>query len=289
MEVKVSQNNPEKDKFLWLQLVLAFVAAFALTLLYVLIDASGGSGVVARLGSSLIPNLIAALVIFVAIYLILVQKGIPTMRDVVEEVKSAARAGSNERAEATDVINFYPNLRTVPWPALLNDAHSLDIAVCYWDSWVKANWEPLVQFFARGGSMRVFLPDARVNDAVTVVCQRFSEHPTNTIKLKIINTGLRMDEALRASGSRAARLEVFFFPQSLNYSAIRFDSESVLLSVYEQFREERIDSSAILLNLTNSSHLAQYWDKEFGEFSSKSEKFAVDDLRTMAAAVKKST
>jgi hypothetical protein len=289
MEVKMSQNNPEKDKFLWLQLVLAFVAAFALTLLYVLIDASGGSGVVARLGSSLIPNLIAALVIFVAIYLILVQKGIPTMRDVVEEVKSAARAGSNERAEATDVINFYPNLRTVPWPALLNDAHSLDIAVCYWDSWVKANWEPLVQFFARGGSMRVFLPDARVNDAVTVVCQRFSEHPTNTIKLKIINTGLRMDEALRASGSRAARLEVFFFPQSLNYSAIRFDSESVLLSVYEQFREERIDSSAILLNLTNSSHLAQYWDKEFGEFSSKSEKFAVDDLRTMAAAVKKST
>lgn len=285
----MSQNNPEKDKFLWLQLVLAFVAAFALTLLYVLIDASGGSGVVARLGSSLIPNLIAALVIFVAIYLILVQKGIPTMRDVVEEVKSAARAGSNERAEATDVINFYPNLRTVPWPALLNDAHSLDIAVCYWDSWVKANWEPLVQFFARGGSMRVFLPDARVNDAVTVVCQRFSEHPTNTIKLKIINTGLRMDEALRASGSRAARLEVFFFPQSLNYSAIRFDSESVLLSVYEQFREERIDSSAILLNLTNSSHLAQYWDKEFGEFSSKSEKFAVDDLRTMAAAVKKST
>ncbi len=283
----MSEPRSGQANLAWLQVVLAAVAAVALVLLYFLLSAISQKPTLVQLLLNLIPNLLSVLLAVVILYFILTRRGIPWLQNMeTDEMKRLAPVIDEASQQKLGVSAFYSNFRLIPWAELLRDARSIDISVCYWDSWVKANWEPLTKFFARGGSMRIFLPDPREADVLGVVCQRFPEHPNETLKFKIVNTGLRLYEALQASGSKSARLETYFFSQSLNYSAVRFDGRQVLLSVYEQFREERIDSSAVLINLSADQHLLDYWDKEFGGFVRFSVHMPHDELRRMASDIR---
>lgn len=169
-------------------------------------------------------------------------------------------------ARVEGVVAFYPTFRDVDWSALLQDAHQVDIAVYYWDSWVKQNADALEAFFANSDSIRIVMTDPEVEPAIEVVARRLPEYTLEMVRQKVVNTLGRLEQARAASGSTTARIEGYFFEDPLSYSAVRLDSSRVVLSVYEQFRQQKIDSPAIVLDLMTSDHLRRYWDKEFGGY-----------------------
>src|SRR5687767_12797782 len=98
----VSQRHSDRDNLAWLQIVLASVAASALVLLYVLLSDDRPGPVLLQLLLDLIPNLLAALLVVLIVYLLLVRRGIPSARQIAEEVV-IARAEEYPAARLEDV------------------------------------------------------------------------------------------------------------------------------------------------------------------------------------------
>lgn len=226
---------------------------------------------------SVIPSFLAVLIGFASIYFFLEREGVlnpglNTSKFGKELANIIQEETQPHQSTNPGILAFYENIAEVPWHDLFSSARSVDIVVYYYDSWVKTNWRPLVEFFGNGGALRIVLPNPDNDEIMEVVRRRFPENSIDMIRHKVRNTGERLKSAKQESGSQTARIEVFYFDDSLNYSAIRFDNASLLLSVFEQFRENRILSSAVLLDLKNSAHLNGYWDKEIGGFIRNSSK-----------------
>ena len=172
------------------------------------------------------------------------------------------------------LVAFYDTYRQVDWAKLLNQAQSsIDIVVYYFDSWVNYNYEHVVNFFRRDGTrMRIFVADPHNQDLIANVRRLFPEYIEATIKEKISHTGERLANALRDAGGTQDRLEFYYVPHFLNYSIQCFDEETLVLSVFEMFRQHKIDSPAVILDLNNSDHLLRYWTKELEGLLRVSEK-----------------
>jgi phospholipase/lecithinase/hemolysin len=128
------------------------------------------------------------------------------------------------------------------------------------------------KFFARGGAVKLILPDPNKDDVMTITRERYPEYSIAQLKDKINWTVSAFESAKAFSNCKSANLEIYYFPHTLNYFAMRLDSDRVLVSYYEQFRERRVDSSGILINLKADKNLKQYWDKEYAGFYQKSTK-----------------
>lgn len=218
--------------------------------------------------SSLLLNLISALTLAAIVFIIFTRKGIalPTARDIAKEVQSMATTDGLKDSQLRDkgLSDFFPSFRQVPWPELVASAKHLDIAVYYFDSWVKANWDDLVSFFRRGCTVNLFLPNPANEVEVRRIAVLFPEYSEQVVREKIQNTERKFRDALEASGSKSARVTAVYLDRPPTYSAIRIDRERVVLSIYESYRHSKIDSSAVLIDVTRDQQLAQYWDKEFG-------------------------
>lgn len=99
---------------------------------------------------------------------------------------------------------------------------------------------------------------------VASVAELFPDYMQELVKQKIANTGVRLTQTLVESRSQSAQVNVYYLDRPARYSAIMLDQETVVLSVYENYRVSKIDSSATILDLTTDQGLKEYWDKEFG-------------------------
>lgn len=262
--------DPDRRQVTWLTIVI-FCLGYAILLGAELWLIVGTSASLIGSASALLLNLIATLTLAAVIFTIFTRKNIalPTARDIAKEVRSMAVSEGLKDAELREkgLADFYPSFRNVPWPDLISSAKHIDIAVYYFDSWVKANWESLVSFFERGGTVNLFLPDPAESAELARITAFFPEYSQQVVREKIENTSTRFKEALEASRSQSAKVNTTHLKRPPTYSAIRIDREKVVLSIYENYRKAKIDSSAILIDLTKDRQLAQYWDKEFGGMS----------------------
>lgn len=250
----------------------------ALVLAYFAINPDGWSGW-RDLFLGLLVSLIALLLASLVVYVLLLRQGIPTLSALARLDPAPETKGRFSKSTRGDV---FENYREIPWDELLRDVDELDIVVCYFDSWVSSNWESLLRFFNRGGRMRIYLPDPEIPDVLAQVQRRFEEYHLEVVRDKIVNTGIRLANVIEESASPEARLVINFYPGPLNYSAIRFDRESVLLSAYEEFRKQKIDSSAVLLKIKGRAHLQKYWAKEIGGFARESREVDIAHLRALS-------
>ncbi|MFQ5962665.1 MAG: hypothetical protein ACE5KZ_00090 [Candidatus Scalinduaceae bacterium] len=174
----------------------------------------------------------------------------------------------------SQIINFHESYRHIDWHKLLKESSStIDIIVYYYDSWVNSNYDDITSFFRKPGtSMRVFVANPNDSFIFSTIHRLFPDSGKEAIKEKVSKTGERLAKALKTAGGDSERLEFYYVPHILNYSAQCIDGKILILSIFEMFRESRIDSPAILIDLSKSKHITNFWHKELKGILNESEK-----------------
>ncbi len=90
----------------------------------------------------------------------------------------------------------------------------------------------------------------------------FPEYREDQLRSKVIGTRKKIAGAAEAVGASPERVELYYYPYYLNYSAICFDDKILILSLFEFNRIREINSPAIILNLEKSPKIKEFWEKE---------------------------
>lgn len=133
------------------------------------------------------------------------------------------------------VIDFQETYRQLDWDRLLASAYSrVDIVVYYFDSWVNQHSESLRGYFQRPGTrMRLFVSDPTIEELLDGVAKLFPDYDRERVREKIERTGERLRKLVHEAGADASRLEVYYVPRPLSYSAQALDDKVLVLSVFE--------------------------------------------------------
>ncbi|MBS1624713.1 MAG: hypothetical protein JST83_11875 [Bacteroidetes bacterium] len=162
---------------------------------------------------------------------------------------------------------IYGNHRQVEWHRLLSEAKTIDIVVVYYDTWVKSNWETLVNFFRTGGQLRIVLPNPENPDNLRDMLKYFPKMESNTEELRnrIIHTMTFLREVYNAAAKlhgRHGMYEIYCLDNSINYPFVLVDNKTVISSFFEHFSDMRVNSPSFLVNYADNLWLKEYWEKE---------------------------
>lgn len=188
----------------------------------------------------------------------------PACNEIRKKIKTLGPRLDVNMAKYPSLLAFHDSFRQVNWNSLLSNAtESLDIVVYYFDSWVNANYEQLVQFFRKPGTrVRIFLSNPNDKEIIENIQRQFPEYNRDLIKAKVAHTKERFELVLTAAGATEDRLEVYYVPHVLNYAVQCIDGKKFVLSVFEMFRQHRIDSPAFVIDLDTNPHMLKFWEKE---------------------------
>jgi len=263
----------KKDKiernYNWLITLLSVAVMLTLSLLYIFWHPEDSS-YFGKLVINSIPSAIVILITVPIVYILFELMGLRFFKKIIyldssEVAKEIIESINKQRFP--QLLNFQETFRNVDWKQLLQecgDNSHIDIIVYYFDSWVNSNYEYLVSYFKKKKStIRIFVADPNDSYILNNVNRLFPENSAEIIKEKITKTYERFKNALKEAQGEKERVEFYYVPHLLNYSAQCINDKYLVLSFYEMFRNEsRIDSPAMIIDLEASKHLDKYWHKE---------------------------
>lgn len=168
---------------------------------------------------------------------------------------------------AGSIITFYPRHEEVDWNAIIRGARSLDIIVHYYGRWARTHDQAFIEFFKRGGTLRLIMADPDIKGTLAAVHAQFFDNLTRPdLRARILETETIFQGLLADAGSRSATLTVYYFPKALHYSAVLADNRILYLSVYEQFRGRNVRSSVFGIDLQRDPSLEEYWLENRDQF-----------------------
>lgn len=190
----------------------------------------------------------------------------------VQTVSALVLPGSHHNA----VLGFYPSFRQVPWSELIKGTnHSLDIAVYYWDKWIKEYETDLLQFLAKPKSqLRLILADDKIPAVFAEIKRLFPKNTDQDLHTKIQNTYQLLQKLAQDQQLSPNKIEVYQLPHVLNYSMQCFDEKILILSFYEMFRETPVDGPAIAIDLEVAPSLKEFYLKELQGMREKGKKIS---------------
>lgn len=160
------------------------------------------------------------------------------------------------------MIHFHESYRQVDWEALLHDAnHSLHIMVYYWDKWVHKYEKALKVFLHKPQAQIHFFFSQNLEE----VQRLFPSHTKEELVSKIEKTFMPLQQF--------GKVHVYDLPTLLNYSMQCIDNKTLVLSFFEMHRTPQVDAPGLVIDLTRSPHLQQFYQKELqGILSSSTER-----------------
>jgi hypothetical protein len=184
-----------------------------------------------------------------------------------------------EKAEAPVIL--HDTYRDIPWPDDIAKSGKIFIIVNYFESWVKLHWKELSNFFKNGGSFTIFLPNPNNDLLIESLCKLFPDKDEISIKRKILNTALKLEDAKNSQGSsnNGSQLNIFFYDKFSTYHLIKCDNRKAVFSSYEQFREGRTENPAFSIRLDNNETVNNFFMKEINGYIEKSELMKADIIR----------
>lgn len=167
------------------------------------------------------------------------------------------------------LLGFHESYRQIEWKNLLSHANrSINIVVYYWDKWVQEHDKELCDFLRK--------PQAKIqfffSEDLAGVRRLFPNNSIDQLSGKIRNTYQPLQEFLKKNKLPVGKVAVQFLPHILNYSMQCIDDRILVLSFFEMFREEQIDSPSIIVDLEKSPHMKKFYQKEMKGFMNLNEK-----------------
>lgn len=161
------------------------------------------------------------------------------------------------------LLQFQESYRQVEWQTLLKQAqHSLNIAVYYWDKWIQEHEALLVGFLQKPKAKIQFFFSSHLDQ----VQQLFPNNTVDQLSEKIRKTYQPLQTFLKTHHLPMDKVSVRFLPRLLNYSMQCIDDKILVLSFFEMFRKEQVDSPVIVVDLKKSPHLRKFYEKELKGF-----------------------
>lgn len=230
--------------------VMAIIADLALAGYYYFAFTSEKCSHLARVSEviqPIVPNLIAALTIFIVIYFAFKRYGI------IDDINSGNMPSS-------PVKEFHKRHDKMEWGPIISEASTIDIVVFYYGGWVRQHEDSFVEFFRRGGQLRLILSDPSDDLLVSDIQKYFfpsrtKERLTENIK----DTVAAVREVLDKSASKKAHFEYRYYRGILHYSFVLVDRRYLYISVYEQFRNHSVRSSVFEIDIFDDRWLKDYW------------------------------
>ena len=270
----------EKEKVRYLVSVISVIASALIYFIYKTI--TGGTSV--DFFSGVLASAFSTLALFSIIYFFFERHGILVGKD---SSKQAGNSLPNETIRLIEeihskqanpsVINFYNCWSDVDWRKELQRSSKVEIIVTYWSSWVAEYMDELVALLNRGGSISIVLSSPLDDDCVKQIQKMYPEHTAETMRGKIELTTSRLKAVYRKSRVSDEDFKVFYYPERMNYASVRFDEKRLFLGVYEHFREHKVESPAMLLDLTKSDVLNSFWKRQYTEFNKRSQRVSMHD------------
>ena len=170
------------------------------------------------------------------------------------------------------IEKFCESYKDISWQEYIENAdEKIDIVVYYLDSWIRYNFESLKKFFGKSNTkVRLFLSNPNTKENIENLRRVFPEYEEEYLRLKVKNTREKIAGAAEAVGASPKRVELYYYPYYLNYSAICFDDKILILSFFEFNRIKEINSPAIIINLKKSPKIKKFWEKELEKLISLS-------------------
>ncbi len=162
------------------------------------------------------------------------------------------------------LLGFHSSYHAVNWHHLLTHAQkSLTVVVYYWDQWVHEHKHALVEFFKKPeATVRFFFADDNIPAVLTEIERLFPKHSGIRLREKIRDTHLPLQEAVHTLRLPETKVQVYKLPHVLNYSMQCIDDKILVLSFFEMYRQEQVDSPVIIADLQQSPHLQAFYAKE---------------------------
>src|SRR5271166_4562270 len=257
----------EIDRYYFL---IACVGSFVLVVIYFVID-SWAAQKIRDLLNPLIVNLTTMLIAFAIVYAIFRRaqeiRSEAGKAELVEEIVNALRLSLPPYTKSALIC--YDVFDHIPWQQLFSNCARIDIVVHYFDTWINSNFSLLQDFFNRGGTVRLVIPNFKNTSLVHTIKQRFPESTEDQIVTKIRQTPDRFEKILQNSKRRDANLEVCHIDDMILYCGIRFDDRVLVLSMYEHVRELRVSNPGFVIPLDQYPQTREWFDKEFSGLLAK--------------------
>lgn len=270
------------------RLLLAVLTLVALSLIYKLVFGHG----IRELVETAIPNAIAALFVFLAVYALYQFIGVTPSDEIAQLLdKQGDQLGKRARKDLEAVaaelrrlqiprprgiLGFYPQWSEISgqeWESILSGARQLDIVMNWCDSLLESNSRTFRRLLADGLAVTLYLPhpgNFGTGDDSSSEDRAWLNQLADTYKMPRKAVRLRIAESvsqLLDLGARSEQVTVLLL-RGLTYSAVRIDKSRLLVSHYDQFRVGHPRAHALLLDLGESPELRSYWADQFYRFES---------------------
>jgi hypothetical protein len=163
------------------------------------------------------------------------------------------------------ILNFHDCVRNVDWRSILTYAEKrVDILVYYWSSWVDAWEEELKVFLSKPeAKLRLVVADPRNPMILKDIKKLFPEHSEQELIAKIKSTQRKLNKLVESLPEPRGSVELFLLSRPVSYPCQRIDDEIVVFSIFEMYRQRKVDAPSVVVNLQESPHLRQFFDKEW--------------------------
>ncbi|MCX4820237.1 hypothetical protein OG883_10020 [Streptomyces sp. NBC_01142] len=153
----------------------------------------------------------------------------------------------------------------IPWADLLTQASEIDVLASYMDTWVNHVSTDLKAAFARGGIVRLYLPQIGT-DAAKRVKERFPEYNQASIRSKIQNTPEKIQTLRGDPSSRKGELEVWWTTTFCMWCLVLIDRRWLIIDPFDHFRRGAIEGPGVLIDLDKNPDWAVWAEKEIAGF-----------------------
>lgn len=178
----------------------------------------------------------------------------------VREIASVLTGGREESALVDSIKEcLYVD---VPWRDFIKRSSQIEISVHYLHAWIDTNSHDLEAFFARGGILKLSLPNPENSEITTFLSRRYQNRTSADIKNKIERTAEKLEFIFKEHAKGEGRIETYYLDRIEWQPMFKFDSRVLVVSWYQSVKTVGIHSPALIIDLADSGTFRSWYEKE---------------------------